>query len=229
MKPLLTYADLDLKVICKTENPDQVIGLACKLTQSDSLDSKPASNSLIKHLYKAGHRSVFEHVSITFLISNVSRSFLAQITRHRTGAFTSASQHYQNYSGYPNIVDSSLQDDSDMFYAVDHAQAIYNLMVEKGVPVYEARQCLPGSKAVHILWTVNARSLAHFLNLRLCKRNVNEMQNFARAVWDAAENWFPKLFIHVGPDCAFGECRQGRMKAEVCKIKAREAEEEMPF
>lgn len=220
MKNFLTYEDLEIRVIRQTDKPAEVIGLACGITQKQELDFRAAPAKLIRYLYKAGHDSLLEHVGITVLIKNVSRSFLAQITRHRMSSFTTASQHYQNYSNYPDVVHPDQAKNENMRKGIVAATTQYHTMVQNGVPIYEARQVLPGSKAVQILWTINARSLAHFLNIRMCRRNVDEMRNFAIEMWIVAKNWFPELFqFNVGPDCEFGGCRQGHMKPQICSLQ----------
>jgi len=91
-----------------------------------------------------------------------------------------------------------------------------------GIKPEEARQVLPNACTVNFMWTINARSLVEFLNKRLCKRNVEEMQIFAKKLYVLCMEWFPELFVHVGPQCKMlGVCKQGPMKADVCMKKAK--------
>lgn len=217
MNKFLTYKDMEIILIRSTPVPMNVIGMACSITQKRGIEEK-ADSKLIKYLFTANHTSPFEHCSITFLIKNVSRSFLAQITRHRIGSFTSASQHYQKYDSYPNIFDPTMVDIEAVVYSCNKVDSTYRLLISKGIPKEEARQILPNAKAVNILWTVNARSLINFFSQRLCKRNVHEMRIFAQKLQVLCIEWFPELFHLVGPDCiTLGGCTQGHMKAEVCK------------
>lgn len=210
---LLTYGNCNIAVLQSTDDPNWFIDKACAITQKqnthNSLNTEPGK--LIKYLLTANHTSVFEHCFITVLITNVSRSFLAQITRHRMGSFTSASQHYQEYNEYPNIVHPDMDDsDTKNFFAM--ADKYYERLISEGIPKEEARQVLPNAKAVNIMWTVNARSLVNFLNLRMCKRNVAEMLWFANRMSYIATQWWPELFTLVGPDCFMkGQCFQGVM------------------
>ena len=48
----------------------------------------------IRQIKRSGHTSVLEHASFTFGIDGVSRSLLAQITRHRIASFSVQSQRY---------------------------------------------------------------------------------------------------------------------------------------
>lgn len=55
---------------------------------------------LVRTLIKKGHFGPFEHPQITFAIEGVSRSLMAQITRHRVGiTFDIQSQRYVDFSG----------------------------------------------------------------------------------------------------------------------------------
>jgi thymidylate synthase (FAD) len=135
------------------------------------------------------------------------------------GSFTAASQHYQKYDEYSNIVHPDMINVSveHFFSFVDD---YYKTLIDMGIPKEEARQVLPNAKAVNIMWTVNARSLINFLNLRLCKRNVTEMLWFALKMSSVAREWWPELFNLVGPDCVMtGKCTQGAMGCDKKKNK----------
>jgi thymidylate synthase (FAD) len=207
---ILTYDDQKITVIRKTSTPSEMIRSAVQITTN-----KPVMNidKTIKFLLVANHTSLFEHVSMTLLIENVSRSFLAQITRHRMSSFTTSSQHYQDYRNFPVVIDPQLVKG----YTRDLIEQTineYSNMIDYGIDKSEARQILPNVMAVNILWTINARSLINFLNLRLCKRNVLEMQIFANNLLKICHDWFPKLFKFVGPDCFMTECKQGAMSCQ---------------
>jgi thymidylate synthase (FAD) len=232
MNSTLTYDDLEIEILQSTFRPHELVAKACALTQKQDFINVTGSKNhgnLIKYLFTANHTSPFEHAYITFLISNVSRSFLAQITRHRMGSFTSASQHYQRYDNYPNILDPQMLDLEEVGTFLEQANAMYSHLIANAIPKEEARQILPNAKGVNIIWTVNARSLLNLFNQRLCKRNVKEMLNFAQQLHIICIKWFPDLFKHASPDCtktgSDGYCTQGHMQADVCKkagIKRRE-------
>lgn len=55
--------------------------------------------AFLKRLMKKGHFGPFEHPQITFAIEGVSRSLMAQLTRHRTGiTFDIQSQRYVDFT-----------------------------------------------------------------------------------------------------------------------------------
>jgi thymidylate synthase (FAD) len=215
------YSDLKITLVQSTKDPRHLVALACNLTQKQKIHSEISelnASELVKYLFNANHTSPLEHCFITVLIENVSRSFLAQITRHRVGSFTSASQHYTTYNKFPNILDPQMLTMEAVAQFLDQADEMYSYLISVGIPKEEARQILPNAKAVNLLWTVNARSLINFFNQRLCKRNVDEMYYFALKLRHICLIWWPELFNLTGPDCeTLGGCTQGKMKATECK------------
>jgi thymidylate synthase (FAD) len=216
MPEIKPYNKMRATIIQSTQQPKHITAMAAAITMRQNIDTsiKPITPELCKYLLDAEHTSVFEHVNYTFLIDGVSRSFLAQITRHRMGSFTSASQHYQDYRDYPCVVHEDLCKDALTEAACASAFDCYQRLIALGVPIEEARQVLPNAAAVNILWTVNARSLINFLRQRLCNRNVAEMRIFAKKVLSRVRGSFPELFDYVGPQCFMGECKQGRMRCK---------------
>ena len=168
---------------------------------------------LLKFLFKAEHTSLVEHLSWTFYIEGVSRSFLAQITRHRIGSFTSASQHYTDYRDMPFIVHPTLTKNEVVYQSLFTAITGYKLLVDDGVPIEEARQVLPNAAEVRLLWTVNARSLYNFFEQRWCGRNVAEMTAFCEHLYAKVQDTWPEFAKFLGPYCYHlnGKCNQGKM------------------
>jgi len=102
--------------------------------------------------------------------------------------------------------------DDQLYTGLEVAQQEYTQMINNGVPIEEARQVLPNACAVNYLWTIDARNLYFFLRQRMCKRNVTEMQTFAKEVWGCLNNYWPELAECCGPYChPTGKCNQGRM------------------
>ena len=207
------YGRID--VLQQTADPAEIIGLAARQTQmlEPSLKNRGSNSDIIRFLYEANHTSLFEHAVISFHIRGVSRAFLAQITRHRMASYTSSSQHYTDHSDAPVLLSSDMSKDPRVLSTVDTAYEMYAKLVAEGTPLEEARMVLPQCGMVNLIMTINARSLANFLNLRLCRRNVREMVEVAQNMYQLADEWFPQLFHLVGPDCEqhHTSCRQGKM------------------
>lgn len=207
---------MKIRIARATPNPSGLLKLACDHTMvAEPHDGYVASPGLIKFLIAAKHRSVFEHCKITFEIKGVTRSLMAQLTRHRAGVFTCQSQHYQDYTDVPAVCTG----DEALDYAIIDAYKAYSDAVSTGrVPKEVARQVLPNAASVNILWSVDARNLFDFLEQRRCKRNVPEMVDFAWEIHRLAGGWWPELFDLAGAHCTqHGCCNQGVMQSPECK------------
>lgn len=219
MPEIRTYDQMEIQLTRQTPWPDELVGLALHITMKQDLEEfiSPLTKKKAKFLWYAEHQSVFEHVQYTFLIQNVSRSFLGQITRQRTASPTSGSQHYQNYSDYPVSISEELRD-ADSFKLAEisfkNSFSDYECAISMAVPKEEARQLLPMGAVVSYLWTIDALNLAKFLRQRLCNRNVLEMRIFASKIKGLVENHFPELFNFIGPQCVMDKCYQGKMQCE---------------
>lgn len=92
---------MHVTLLTYTPDPERTVACAARLCYSpagidevmDKLtDEKTAS--FVDMLAEIGHESPIEHASFTFGIEGVSRSLLAQITRHRIASFSVQSQRY---------------------------------------------------------------------------------------------------------------------------------------
>ena len=84
-----------------TPDPQEIVAMGAKLCYSgadiealkqgiESRDQAP----FLERLLDFGHLSPIEHAGFTFGVEGVSRSLLAQITRHRIASFSVKSQRY---------------------------------------------------------------------------------------------------------------------------------------
>ncbi|HHY04400.1 MAG TPA: FAD-dependent thymidylate synthase [Thermoanaerobacterales bacterium] len=94
---------MKVTVLSHTPEPEKLVAAAARLCYSkisaaeilDNFTSAKA-DSFIQRLTDMGHMSPTEHVSFTFAIDGVSRSLLAQITRHRIASYSVQSLRYNN-------------------------------------------------------------------------------------------------------------------------------------
>lgn len=92
---------LNVSLIEYTTKPQNVMAMAAKLCYSgkdmqdlkEEVDSKDAGK-FVEMLREIGHESPLEHVSFTFGVEGISRTCLAQLTRHRIASFNVQSQRY---------------------------------------------------------------------------------------------------------------------------------------
>ncbi len=221
------------------EEPETVIALAAKLCYSSSniedLASKQTTESVknfINKLSEMGHQSPVEHLSFTFGIEGVSRSFLAQMTRHRIASYSVQSQRYVDLKDtYKYITPDEIANDEEIKKIYDETNDIifekYKMItkmltkkyVENGMDVKkaskkaieDARFILPNACETKMVVTMNARSLLNFFTERCCNRAQWEIRDVAYQMLNICVDKAPEVFRYAGPSCAFGHCKEGSM------------------
>lgn len=220
----------NVKLIRYTPAPEELIAMAGKLCYSaadlDDLGEGVAEKDQTKYLSRLsemGHYSTFEHASFTFGIEGVSRSLLAQITRHRIASFSVQSQRYvalgDDENGFDYVVPpriAALGEEAEAEYHAQMAQmnAWYQAWRKRlgtgEASNEDARFVLPNAAATRMLVTMNARELLHFLSLRCCNRAQWEIRSVAWQMLALAYEAAPALFGKAGPGCLRGACPEGR-------------------
>ena len=162
----------------------------------------------------AGHESVAEHSSFTFVIEGVSRVLLAQLTRHRLASFSVQSQRYVRQSESMSVIPPSVKENKTALAAVtmhyDQAFNLYDDLIKMGIPSEDARYVLHQGICTKLMMTMNARELRHFMALRMCNRAQWEIRELADRLYQAAYHVAPKLFDNAGPGCVVGLCPEGK-------------------
>ena len=208
-----------------TTDPEATVALAAKLCYSESELPELTENILAKDnskfiskLIEMGHLSPIEHASFTFTIEGVSRSFLAQITRHRIASFSVRSQRYVSEDSFNFVIPPAIEDlgaaavarfkgqmDTIMDWYRDWQAAL-----GRGEKSNEdARFILPNACETKMVVTMNARELMHFFELRCCNRAQWEIRNVAWLMFEEALKVAPNLFKECGPGCLRGACPEG--------------------
>ena len=232
----------NVTLIRYTPAPEELVALAGKLCYSpatlEDLAEGIAEKDQTKYLTKLtdmGHLSPIEHASFTFGIEGVSRTLLAQITRHRIASFSVQSQRYVALggedAGFDYIVPPAIQALGEEEVAEYHRQMEtmdqwyqeWRIKLGGGKASNEdARFVLPNAAATRIVMTMNARELIHFLSLRCCNRAQWEIREVAWKMLELAYSAAPSLFSNAGPSCLSGKCPEGKMTCgKMAEIRAR--------
>ena len=205
-----------------TPDGEAVIALAAKLCYAggdlDSLLQKIAENdqrAFLRKVREMGHESVLEHVSFTFLVEEISRALLAQLTRHRIASFSVQSQRYVSYAkgfGYvtpPAVKALGAAAEAEYAAQMQQMQAWYEGWQQKLGANEDARFVLPNACETRLLVTMNARELRHFFALRMCERAQWEIRALATQMFDKCYRQAPELFEDAGAGCLRGACPEG--------------------
>lgn len=166
-------------IVAMTPNPIDMLYLAARTCKSD----EPPQDLLKKHklipveekvrllakLWQKEHLSIFEHVAVTYAIAGISRSCLAQLTRHRIGVSPSVSSQRRRLD-IDFVLPPSVEKDKDLLVRwerfLDVCTAFYRAMLEGGVAPEDARFVLPNAAATNLVLTVNLRSLGDLYKKR---------------------------------------------------------------
>ena len=171
-------------------------------------DSKNYGSAL-RHAVASGHTSVLEHAVFTFRVEGLSRAALAQLTRHRLASFDVRSQRYVRLDNWKAVIPDSVAgskfaDEADRM--VRESMALYQRMVDAGIPAEDARYVTPQAITTELVMTMNARELLHFFSLRTCNRAQWEIRRLADEMLTICKQTAPEIFDNAGPGCVTGKC-----------------------
>ncbi len=237
---------MNVKLLAYTPAPERTVACAAKLcyaaadidTVMDGLTDEKAG-SFLDMLTEIGHESPIEHASFTFGIEGVSRSLLAQITRHRLASYSVQSQRYVKESSFEYVVPPDIaampEARREFLMAMEEDQRHYEKLSEllqrkheteflaEGLDEKEARRkaekkaiedarfVLPNACATKLICTMNARSLMNFFTHRCCNRAQWEIRELAVEMLKLVREAAPNMFRKAGPPCLRGSCPEGKM------------------
>lgn len=237
---------MNVKLLAYTPAPERAVACAAKLcyaaadidTVMDGLTDEKAG-SFLDMLTEIGHESPIEHASFTFGIEGVSRSLLAQITRHRLASYSVQSQRYVKESSFEFVVPPEIaampEARREFLMAMEEDQRHYERLTEllqrkheteflaEGLDEKEARRkaekkaiedarfVLPNACATKLICTMNARSLMNFFTHRCCNRAQWEIRELAVEMLKLVREAAPNMFRKAGPPCLRGSCPEGKM------------------
>lgn len=154
------------------------------------------------------HASTIEHLSYNFDIDGVSRALLQELARHRIASYSVKSTRYTlkelrdidaSYKHYKNFLVETGIDTVDTTN-VNALICIRNLLVD-GVPNDQVKYMLPEAYKTSLVMTINARSLQNFISLRSSKHALWEIQDLAKAMYDAVPEDHKFLFSNFLEVC----------------------------
>jgi thymidylate synthase (FAD) len=231
---------MQVRLLEATENPEELI---CRGARNDYMSDWVADQSFdeamagvegdtieeqkanfLGKLLKRGHYGPFEHPSATFAIEGMSRSCMAQLTRHRHASFDVQSMRYVAFDEVdpadvedgemvvtpPSATDpdwvgrNQKADDFDeedvakreeIFQrSVRQSVEDYQDLLELGMPPEDARFVLPIGTEVNVVVTLNPRSLMHIADMRAAADAQWEIRDLTEQLLDLAEEWCPHAF-----------------------------------
>ncbi|MEF8801353.1 MAG: FAD-dependent thymidylate synthase [Halolamina sp.] len=188
----------------------------------DSMEEK--QRTLISHLLGHGHYGPFEHAQVTFAVEGMSRSCMAQLTRHRHVSFDVQSMRYVSFDDIDpeNVIDGGMvvmppsASDPDWVgrnqkvgsvdeETVEKREALFTQSVQRsveeyqelldlGMPPEDARFVLPIGTKVNVVMSMNARTLMHIADMRAAADAQWEIRGLTEKLLEYAAEWCPITF-----------------------------------
>jgi thymidylate synthase (FAD) len=229
-----------------TQDPEQLI---CQAARNDYADGfvgaqsfeetmadvegetiRERQETLIHHLLDHGHFGPFEHAQITFAVEGMSRSCMAQLTRHRHVSFDVQSMRYVAFDdvdpasvreGELVVVPPSATDpdwvgrnqrkgqvDEDTVAerkqifkdTIENAVESYQDLLDLGMPPEDARFVLPIGTQVNVVMSMNVRMLMHVADMRAAADAQWEIRGLTEDLLDIAAEWCPITFEHYNAE-----------------------------
>ena len=169
------------------------------------------------------HASTIEHLTYNFDIDGISRACLQQLCRHRISSYTIKSSRYtlqelkkeQPFCSF-EIMEGDLLHTFNTKEQVDRASKFLKFTGDESVDIKSiaslemlrqelikgtsndiSKYCMSESYKTSLVMTINARALQNFLELRSSKHALWEIQNLAKAMYDALPENHKFLFDYI--------------------------------
>ena len=200
--------------LCKTA------GQTCYMSFGPRRTTNENAASYFGRLTSAGHGSVLEHSSFSFLLYGISRSVTHELVRHRAGAaFSQVSQRYVSGAVLRFVERPEYQQDEDLHRRFEErasrAAAEYEALAEGLLEQQEggaamlsadyktdarkkvqqtARSLLPNETEAPMVFTGNVRALRHIIEMRADAHAESEIRSLALRLFLCLHETDPILF-----------------------------------
>jgi thymidylate synthase (FAD) len=161
------------------------------------------------NILRSAHGSVLEHANYSFALRNVSRVFTHELVRHRAGsAFSQESLRYVRLTDIGFRVPPALEPVRDQVISIVEQLEEFQLTAaaqlgidDEGIPFHTKkevtsalRRLAPLGLSTDILWTANARTLRHVIEMRTAEGAEEELRFVFDLVARVMQEEAPGLF-----------------------------------
>ncbi len=224
----------DSSQLCK------IAGQTCYASFGERRTRNENAAAYFERLTSAGHGSVLEHSSFSFLLYGISRSVTHELVRHRAGVgISQISQRYVSGAVLRFVERPEFQDDEELHRLfekrADRAAAEYGEMADRLLGRQEggnsmlsadyktdarkkvqqtARSLLPNETEAPMVFTGNVRALRHIVEMRADAHAESEIRTLALRLFLCLATTDPILFgdyeIGTLPDGTFTVTTENR-------------------
>lgn len=150
---------------------------------------------------KNKHKSVLEHLVYSFEIDGISRACLQELARHRIASYSVQSSRYvlhkllKTEEPFDDVCSASVIDRAKKYIVLSESLSVQRsqilaleelrVLVNQGIANDVVKYAMPECFKTSLVWTINARSLQNFLELRTSRSALPEIRRLALAVFKA--------------------------------------------
>jgi thymidylate synthase (FAD) len=161
------------------------------------------------NILRSGHGSVLEHANYSFALRDVSRVFTHELVRHRAGsAFSQESLRYVRLTDIGFRVPDALEPVREQVLEIVERLEEFQVSAAKelgidsdGVPFHvkkevtsALRRLAPLGLSTDIIWTANARTLRHVIEMRTAEGAEEELRSVFDVIARIMQVEAPNLF-----------------------------------
>ncbi|MBS3791935.1 FAD-dependent thymidylate synthase [Candidatus Bipolaricaulota bacterium] len=198
---------MKIELLRHTEKPESMIAQAARISHQTTGNEKDYSpeedRELIRKLRSWGHWSPFEFASATFYVEGISRSCLAQLTRHRLASFMVRSMRYVKQNQEEVVIPQSVKEaglDEEYREGITKSHDLYQKALDAGVPKEDARFLLPIGSKTSLYLKTNFREFRHIIELRGGEEAQWEIRELAEGFLARLSEMAPAVFEDLRKD-----------------------------
>jgi len=188
---------MNVELVRYTDKPEQMIARAARISHMASGKGIEDDRDLIRKLRNWGHWSPFEFASATFFVEGISRSCLAQLTRHRLGSFMVRSMRYVKQHPDEVVVPKTVEEagcTKKYKEQVASNYEVYQEMIDAGALKEDARFLLPIGSKTSLYFKTNFREYRHIIDIRGTKAAQWEIRELAEEFLTKLYELAPSVF-----------------------------------
>lgn len=176
--------------------------------------------SSLEAALKSNHLSVTEHLPLTWVIKDISRSCLQQLVRHRLASYSVLSQRYNKIelTKEQYCLPQSILSNSHLLRRykthMQNTYEFYTYLCDHGITKEDARMILPEATYTSLVMTMNARSFIEAASKRRCKRAQWEIRELFNKLHNSIIHIYPYIAKLAVPNC---QTKIGCLENKPCK------------
>ncbi len=198
---------MKIELVRHTEDPESMIAQAARISHQTAGNEQDYSaeedRELIRKLRNWGHWSPFEFASATFYVEGISRSCLAQLTRHRLVSFMVRSMRYVKQNQDEVVIPKSVKEAGlaeEYKEGITESHNLYQKAIDAGVPKEDARFLLPIGSKTSLYLKTNFREFRHIIELRGGEEAQWEIRDLAEGFLTRLSEVAPTVFEDLAED-----------------------------